>query len=134
MPSIRVGPSRYFSVFASSQEKNGWSEMSGTLSLSAQVNAAKSAWSCSLGCQSMALSGGVPWPSAVGRGLLGSGGAVGRPASGRLFPVGLLVGLPLGLVDGAEALSDADPPGSAEAPPVGEAVGCEGGGVTDSAA
>ena len=47
----------------------------------------------------MALSGGVPWPSTVGRGLLGVGGAVGSPASGRLLPVGLALG-------SAEALSE----------------------------
>src|SRR5215217_5088277 len=131
MPSIRVGPSRYFSVFVSSQEKNGWSAMSGTLSLSAQVNAAKSCWSCSLGCQSIALSGGVPWPSTLGLGLRGVGGAVGKPANGRLLPVGLVVGSALGLAEGA---SDAEPSGAAVEPSVGEAVGCGVGGATDSAA
>src|SRR5918994_4888560 len=121
MPSIRVGPSRYFTVLVSSQEKNGWSAMSGTLSLSAQVKAANSCWSCSLGCQSMALSGGVPWPSTVGRGLLGVGGAVGRPASGRLLPVGLALGSAEALSEGA----DAAPLGSADGFPLppAEAVG-----------
>ena len=38
---------------------------------------AKSAWSASDGCHSIALSGGVPWPGAVGRGVVGAGGAVG---------------------------------------------------------
>src|SRR5829696_4156571 len=132
MPSIRVGPSRYFTVLVSSQEKNGWSAMSGTLSLSAQVKAANSCWSCSLGCQSIALSGGVPWPSTLGLGLLGVGGAVGRPASGRLLPVGLVVGSAPGLVAGVEGASDAEPSGPAVEPSVGEAVGCGGGGVTDS--
>src|SRR5215203_7110539 len=104
--------------------------MSGTLSLSAQVKAPNSCWSCSLGCQSIALSGGVPWPSTLGLGLLGVGGAVGRPANGRLLPVGLVVGSALGLPAGAEGGSAAEGPSAAEpsGPPVepspGEAVGC----------
>ena len=35
---------------------------------------AKSAWSASVGCHSMAWSGGVPWPGAVGLGVVGGRG------------------------------------------------------------
>ena len=61
LPSIRVGPSRYFSVFSSLQENSGWSDTSGkSARFESQVYAAKSVWSFSLGCHSMALSGAVP--------------------------------------------------------------------------
>src|SRR4051794_12815054 len=86
LPSMRVGPSRYFSVPVRSQENSGWSETSTWGS--PHVKLAKSDWSDWLGCQSMALSGGVPWPTSVGRGAVGVGGAVGSWGAtiGRLLP------------------------------------------------
>src|SRR3954453_6669517 len=86
LPSMRVGPSRYFSVPVRSQENSGWSETSTWGS--PHVKLAKSDWSDWLGCQSMALSAGVPWPTSVGRGAVGVGGAVGSWGAtiGRLLP------------------------------------------------
>ena len=83
LPSIRVGPSRYFSVLSWLQANSGWSETSVTCR-SPQVKLAKPAWSASVGCQSIALSGGVPWPSAgwsqACRGLRRGGGQRGHRA------------------------------------------------------
>ena len=60
VPSIRVGPSRYFSVCSRLQATRGWSDTSGKASAWSQVNDAKADWSASLGCHSIALSGAVP--------------------------------------------------------------------------
>ena len=133
LPWIRVGPSRYFSVPSRLQENSGWSETSTWLPAWSQVKAAKSAVSASLGWQPIAWSGGVPWPSAVGRGVDGAGGAVGSPGSGRLSPLGLALGagVLLGADDGAPA--DSPLPGSPLGAGVdGSSLGATGG-VTCSA-
>ena len=131
-PSIRVGLSRYFSVPVSSQANSGWSATSSTGV--PQVNSANAAWHGSLGTQSIAWSGGVPWPSAGRQASpTGRGGAVGRAGNGLLLPVGLGSGTTL-----ADALgSGADAVGSLDGAPdsVGAGVGSgAGGGVTCSAA
>src|SRR5690606_19263928 len=81
-PVIRVGPSRYFSVFSRLQVISGWSATSGNSS--SHWNEAKSDWSFCEGCHCSALSSGVPCPGSVGRGLRGGGGAVGSCGAGRL--------------------------------------------------
>jgi len=83
---MSVGPSRYFSVFSWLHAKRPWSATSVTLV--SQVNSANAAWQASVGCQSNALSGGLPLPSAGTHALSsGSGGAVGSAGIGALLPV-----------------------------------------------
>src|SRR4029453_9159293 len=87
-PSIRVGPSRYLSVFSWLQANSPWSATSVTLV--SQVNSANAAWQASVGCQSKAWSGGIPLPSAAAQALSnGTGGAVGNAGSGLLLPAPL---------------------------------------------
>src|SRR5512133_1326183 len=103
LPSIRVGPRRYFSVFSWLQANKPWSGISVTLV--SQVKSANADWQASVGCQSNALSGGVPWPSAGTQALSsGTGGAVGNAGIGLLLPD--LVALGSGL-EGACAFSEA---------------------------
>src|SRR6478672_2007726 len=91
LPSISVGPRRYFSVPSWLQAMMPWSGVSVTGV--PQVKSANAVVQASGGCQSSALSGGVPLPS----GLLqasptGFGGAVGKAGIGRLLPDGLAAG------------------------------------------
>src|SRR4051794_15849565 len=135
-PWISVGPSRYFSVPSLLQEISGWSATSGRLSAWSQLKAAKSAWSASLGCHSRALSGGVPFPSAVGRGVDGAGGAGGRPGIGLLLPLLLALGAldaPAPGAPDAGAWADSDGAGLALPASLGAGLGGAGG-VTCSAA
>src|SRR4029453_9673401 len=84
LPSMRVGPSRYFSVFSWLHANRPWSGTSVTLV--SQVNSANADWQPSDGCQSSAWSGGVPLPSAGTHALSsGTGGAVGRAGMGLLL-------------------------------------------------
>ena len=87
LPSIRVGPSRYFSVFSWLQANSGWSATSVTLV--SQVNSANAAWQASVGCQSMRLvRRDVPVPSGATHAWSdGAGGAVGSAGIGALLPV-----------------------------------------------
>src|SRR4029453_11156837 len=136
-PSISVGPSRYFSFFSWLHANRPWSATSVTLV--SQLNSAKAAWQASVGCQSSALSGGVPWPSAAAQALSnGTGGAVGKAGSGLLLPVPLGCGLAgsLGSSVGACAVSEAPAVGSLLSAGVGSLVGADVGpvGCTCSAA
>ena len=95
-PSIRVGPSRYFSVPSSSQANSGWSATSSHRRVAGELG--EGGLARLAGCHSMAWSGGVPWPSADRQASpAGCGGAVGSAGNGRLLPDRAGLGTALGV-------------------------------------